>query len=105
MDGRHARHPNRCQRSVGDIEIIAYHWHPGRGGLSEPHAHVRRYVHPLPLGRVHFPTGFVSLAQFAQLLIREFGVVPRTANREQTLHRAERQSPATRIWHEDVGPA
>lgn len=73
-------------------EILVYHWHPeGVSGVRSPHLHVScvptialaqrgrraRDLRTIPFGKMHLPTGFVSLADVVELLITEFDVEPR----------------------------
>ncbi len=79
----------------GDVEILAYHWLPvGVSRLTHPHLHRSKGLPPLDCGPVaapltltdiHLPTGYVSLADVARLLIAEFGVEPRRADWEALL--------------------
>jgi len=73
-------------------EILLFHWHPaGVSNVLTPHLHIpgaasvalgtrsgkgngKRSVH---LGRMHVPTGYVSLEDVVELLIVEFEVQPR----------------------------
>jgi hypothetical protein len=83
-------------------EILAYLWHPEAVGPSFPHLHESgrmptidlgpRYA-PVSLGDMHLPTGWVTLAALARLLIDEFGVAPRRADWDSVLatsHELER---------------
>lgn len=76
-------------------EILLFHWHPeGVSDVLTPHLHVPfvssvalgqmsgkgvggRSVH---LGRMHVPTGYVSLEEIVELLIEEFDVEPRRSD-------------------------
>lgn len=73
------------------VELLAYHWHPGRGGLGPdaPHVHVSAALRPgrasgdaaiLPLDKRHLLTGPVSLAGFLGMLVGEFGIAPLAAD-------------------------
>jgi hypothetical protein len=60
-------------------ELIAYHWHPsGDSSIAKPHMHVGAAIQVGDrwLGKVHLPTGTVSLAQVVELAIVELGVEP-----------------------------
>lgn len=58
-------------------EIVAYHFDPDRGRVRTPHLHVRGLTAPLPLSKVHFPTGRVSIEDVIRLAITELRVRPR----------------------------
>lgn len=60
----------------GDREIVAFHWHPGRGGHHAPHAHFRQLNDPIPMGKCHVPTGRISLPSVVRFLIEELAVEP-----------------------------
>lgn len=73
------------------VELLAYHWHPGRGGLGPdaPHVHVSAALRPgrasgnaaiLPLDKRHLLTGAVALGGFLGMLIDEFGIAPLAAD-------------------------
>jgi hypothetical protein len=73
------------------VELLAYHGHPGRGGLGPdaPHVHVSAALRPgrasgnpaiLPLDKRHLLTGPVALAGFLGMLVGEFGVAPLAAD-------------------------
>lgn len=67
-----------------NTESLAYHWH--RAGVSRvrtPHLHVSSPIYvsgsehqSLHLGKMHLPTGFVSIAAIVRLLIQDFRVQP-----------------------------
>ncbi len=73
------------------VELLAYHWHPGRGGLGQdaPHVHVSAALRPgrasgnaaiLSLDKRHLLTGPVALAGFLGMLVGEFGIAPVAAD-------------------------
>lgn len=76
---------------IAERELAVYDWHPvGRSPVATPHLHVPgaepvvmaqapgspREAAKTHLGKAHFPTGQVVLAEVAELLIRDFAVVP-----------------------------
>jgi hypothetical protein len=72
-------------RRASGGEILAYHWHPATP-VARPHLHVSAaWGTAREFSRVHLPTGHVSLAEFALLLIREFAVVPQRSNWRRVL--------------------
>jgi hypothetical protein len=73
------------------VELLAYHWHPGRGSLGAdvPHAHLSAALRPnrssgataiLPLDKRHLLTGPIPLADFLRMLVTEFAVAPLVAD-------------------------
>lgn len=60
-------------------DVIVYHWHPlGRSSITRPHLHVRADLHVGDrwLGKVHLPTGQISLEDIIRLAIQELGAQP-----------------------------
>lgn len=87
----------RWDFSVYDLderEIIVYHWHPE--SLSDrkyPHLHIgsvlidsRRHELGKTFSRLHIPTGIITIADVAKMLIEEFGVIPIHRQWDETLH-------------------
>ncbi len=82
-------------------ELFAYHWHPrGVSNVWTPHLHLSaaRDVHlpsgperhggtELSLGKLHFPTHRIELAQLVRFLIIELEVGPRRSDWERVLDR------------------
>lgn len=65
----------------GGQEIVAYHWHPTSSITTVPdypHLHLGAGsgVSQRQLRKAHVPTGYVSLADFLQLLISDFQITP-----------------------------
>ncbi|MFT4038603.1 MAG: hypothetical protein QM692_10520 [Thermomicrobiales bacterium] len=93
---------------MANRELAAYHWHPdGSSTVTTPHLHVPgaeavvmaqpqgspRAGQKTHLGKVHFPTGHIGLDDVAELLIRDFAVVP--ARRDwQAVLQAHREASA-----------
>ena len=70
-------------------ELFAYHWHPdGRSQETRPHLHISGRTDPAELGDAHFPTGPITLADVARLLIQDFDVRPRRADWSRMLDAA-----------------
>ena len=82
--------------------MAAYHWHPdGSSPVTIPHLHVPaaeavvmaqqpgspRAGLKTHLGKAHFPTGLIGLEDVAELLIRDFAVVPTRADWQDVLQR------------------
>lgn len=82
-----------------DREILAFHWHPSRSESGKPHAHYRTLIHPVPMGKVHFPSGRVSLEAVVRLLIEELGTIPARRDWSAVLARTEAQFEQDRSWH------
>jgi len=80
-------------------EFIAFHWHPERGRFVLPHAHFGSLNDPLPMGKVHIPTGRTSLEAVVRLLIEELGVQPVRRDWRRMLDRTERTFIERRSWH------
>lgn len=89
-----------------ESEIVVYHWEPeGISPVRTPHLHVpaapsivlpqragsRRTTEKTHLGGLHLPTGRIGIADIAELLIRDFEVVPRREDWETVL-RENRQA-------------
>lgn len=59
--------------------LVRYDWHP-EGQVDDPvewpHVHMRGYVVPVNLSRVHWPTGRVSLESLVRCAIRDLQVPP-----------------------------
>jgi len=73
------------------LEIFAYHWHPvGRSRVTRPHLHLRGGAVAAELGKTHFPTGVVTLADVVRLLIEDFETPPRRADWAHILETAVR---------------
>lgn len=78
---------------LDEREIIAYHWHPHSvSDRKSPHFHVgsilidtRRHDLGARFSRLHLPTGVVTIADIARMLIEEFDVVPIHRNWDETL--------------------
>ncbi len=71
-------------------EIIAYHWHPGSGRPDgAPHAHFRTLREPVALEKAHFPTGGITFAAIARLLIEDCGAEPLEPGWAAALQRAD----------------
>lgn len=80
------RGPYRCT-SVGYIfelqdasntEIVSYHWHPTHRAspVTKPHAHVGdKYVEQM--ARLHIPTPRVTVEEFVEVCIDQFGAATR----------------------------
>ncbi len=66
-------------------EFIAFHFHPGRGRISTPHAHFKTLRDPFPLARAHIPTGIVPLAAVVHMLIDELDAHPLQQNWKRRL--------------------
>jgi hypothetical protein len=79
-------------------EIVAFHWHPERRGYDAPHAHFRQLNDPIPMGKVHVPTGWIPLPTVVRFLIEELDVEPLRPDWREVLEEAERTvvAPATR---------
>jgi hypothetical protein len=80
-------------------EIIAFHWHPGRGSVALPHAHFRTLNDPFPMGKAHMPTGRISLEALVRLLIDELAVEPLRRDWRRVLTQTERNFIERRRWH------
>lgn len=63
--------------NTGD-EILAFHWHPEPARPDRPHLHLSPGAGALrgELHRAHVPTGVLSLQEFLEFVIRDFGVRP-----------------------------
>lgn len=73
-------------------EILAFHLHPeGPSRVITPHLHLGAGAGQLrtDLAAAHIPTGPVSLAAVARLIIEGFSVRPRRANWDATLRRSD----------------
>jgi len=81
-------------------ELLAFHWHPESTSspVHTPHLHVSsRLIVPTPrgdpdaleLGKLHLPTGHVSLPAVVRMLIEEFAVRPLTPTWQARLTEAE----------------
>ncbi len=60
-------------------ELVAYHWHPhGDSPITRPHMHVGTDIRVGDrwLGKVHLPTGAVSLDRIVALAIADLGAEP-----------------------------
>jgi hypothetical protein len=82
-------------------ELFAYHWHPrGVSDVWTPHLHVsaagnvrlpsEAQTHSgtgLSLGKLHFPTHHIELAELVRFLIIELGVGPQRQDWERVLDR------------------
>ena len=88
-----------------DREILAYHWHPAALGPPFPHVHltgrlpaieVGPGLPPVALGDMHLPTGRITFAAVARLLIQEFGVAPRRPEWAAEIEIADRDE--RRLW-------
>jgi len=64
--------------NIASKEILAYHWHPNDSDLRDPHLHIRC------VPRVHFPTSRVCVEDVVCMLIKYYGVRPRTKHSEWT---------------------
>lgn len=80
-------------------EIMAFHWHPGRGPIHQPHAHFKTLDKPFPMGKLHIPTGRVSLEAVVRLLITEMEVKPARKNWKHILKDTEADFIGRRTWH------
>jgi hypothetical protein len=74
-------------------EIVAFHWHAGSGTAGSPHAHFRQLNDPIPMGKCHVPTGWVSLPTVVPFLIEELAVEPLRPDWREVLANAERNVP------------
>lgn len=86
---------------LADRELFAFHWHPvGISDVRTPHLHVsvaRSVSLPgrpggpglgeLNLGKLHFPTHRIEVAELVRFLIVELGVGPRRPDWERVLDR------------------
>lgn len=71
------------------LEIFAYHWHPGApGNVEYPHLHVRGDT----VGKAHFPTGHISLSRVVRLAIEAFGVAALRSDWREVLAGAEAEA-------------
>lgn len=67
-------------------ELLAFHWHPrGKSPIATPHLHVRVNIQigERWLGKVHLPTGFVTIEDVVRLAIHELGATPLREDWEQ----------------------
>lgn len=85
---------------AGDHELLAYHWQPDPNdeGPDHPHLHVRttlpaqvqmgktREIH---VGKLHAPTGRVSLEAVVRMLLVELDIKPLHGDWRAVLDRAE----------------
>lgn len=81
-------------RTSADQEVLAYHWHPDQ--TAEMRAH-HLHLGPasganLQVRSAHLPTGFISIARIAELLIRDLGVRPRRQDWDEVLAAATESS-------------
>lgn len=75
-----------------DREILLFHWHPsGMSDVFTPHLHMpcvgkvalgtlsgkENRGRSVDLGRMHVPTGYISIEDVVELLVDEFDVAPR----------------------------
>ena len=87
---------------IAERELAVYDWHPdGLSPVTIPHLHVpaaeavvmaQQPSSPQSglkthLGKAHFPTGLIRLEDVAELLIRDFAVVPARADWQDVLQR------------------
>lgn len=98
---------------VADREIALYHWHPdGSGPVTTPHLHVpaaapiqmaqpftsSRQDEKTQIGKMHFPTARIYLDDVAELLIRDFTVVPNRDDWQDILHDNREAMVSSRTW-------
>ena len=73
-------------------EWFSYHWHPAaRSRVVEPHLHISARTDPPDVAAAHYPTGVVTLADVARLLIEEFAVLPTRTDWQRVLDRIRQQ--------------
>lgn len=87
---------------ISEHDLAVYDWHPdGKSSVTTPHLHVlcaepiqmaQRPGSPREgvkthLGKVHFPTARIFLEDIAELLIRDFAVVPARSDWQAVLQR------------------
>ncbi len=82
-------------------ELAAWHWHP-TSRVDYPHVHVA--AGPIG-GRVHLPTGRVSIESVLRLLLTDLGVPERRADFLDVLAEAEGPFIKHRRWHAAGPPA
>jgi hypothetical protein len=72
----------------GSDEWLTYHYHP-LSGVTVPHLHLNADADWASKGlrRRHLPTGRVSIEDFVQMLVEEFGVGPRRPGWKRDLDR------------------
>jgi hypothetical protein len=82
------------------LELIAFHWHPGRPGQPAfPHLHIAGSDGSVAIGRTnHVPTGRVSLESVVRFLITELDVRPLRVDWERVLDEGERTFMSRRTW-------
>lgn len=80
-------------------EIVAFHWHPGHRHVPLPHAQFRTLTDPIPMGKVHCPSGRVALEAVVRLVIGELGVEPIRPDWEQVPSQPERTVVERRSRH------
>ena len=81
-------------RQYGERDkVLGYHWNPNssRDDPAFPHVHVHsnREIGGKSLGKIHLPTGKVSLEAFIRLLIIELGVASCRTDWESALEQTE----------------
>jgi hypothetical protein len=86
-------------------EIVAFHWHPGRGGVNSPHLHVGSLLIDSirhDLGRrfsaLHLPTSRISIEQVIEALITQFDVTPLRADWQSILNAGKATFERSRTW-------
>lgn len=80
-------------------EIVIYHYDPRPGSkVKTPHLHVRGLEKPFFLGKVHFPTGRVSLEAVLRCAIEELGVQPQRSDWKAVLEETEGEFQSKKSW-------
>ena len=86
-------------------EIVVFHWHPERGGVTWPHLHVGSLMIDSTrhdIGRrfsgLHLPTSRISIEQVVRALITQFDVTPLRANWQSILDEGDVAFKQTRTW-------
>ncbi len=81
-------------------EQLSYHYHPAPRA-PEPHLHVSAeadWVHHGALKKKHLPTGRVSVEDFIELLIVEFGVRHRREDWQEVLDKNRAVFKERKTW-------
>lgn len=86
-------------------EIVAFHWHPGRGGVDWPHMHVgSTFIDATQhdIGRrfsaLHLPTSRISIEQVIEALITQFDVAFLRADWQHVLDAGQSTFRQSRTW-------
>lgn len=86
-------------------EVVAFHWHPGRGGVDWPHIHVgstfidaTQYDIGRRFSSLHLPTSRISIEQVVEALITQFDVTPLRADWQTVLNAGKSTFREFRTW-------